>query len=153
MTAKWQRFSVTPPPDFTPAMRQSLGKEVAEFIRQRTEKGLDINGKKWKGPAGKYSDAYKESLDFKNAGKTSKVDLTLSGDMLIALDMISEKKDKIIIGYKNGSEENAKADGNVRGTYGQKKANPSKARNFMGISDKDLDNLIDKVRENYDADT
>jgi phage gpG-like protein len=127
-------------------MREALGREVAEFIRKRSEGGRDKNGKKFV----KYTKEYTQSLDFKNAGKSkNKVDLTLSGDMLIALDLLSHRRGSILIGYENGSEENAKADGNVTGSYGQPKANPSKARDFMGIKDKDLDKLIDKVRENF----
>lgn len=145
MPAKWQKFRIDAPDDFTPSMREALGREVTEFIRKRSESGKDKNNKNFP----KYSKEYKESLDFKNAGKTSKVDLTLSGDMLIALDIISHSRGTILIGYENGSEENAKADGNVRGTYGKKLARSSKARDFMGITTKDLERLTDKVRDNF----
>jgi len=148
MATKWQRFSITPPSDFTPAMRQALGKEVAEFVRQRSESGLNKNNR----PFPKYSKAYKDSLDFKNAGKTSSVDLTLSGDMLADLDVLSNRSDKIIIGYDKTSEENAKADGNVRGTYGQSKPIPGKKRDFMGITNKDLDTITRNVRDRFESD-
>lgn len=134
MTAKWQRFRVDVPDDFSPGMREALGKEVVEFIRRRTESGKDKNDERFI----KYSKAYINSKDFKNAGKSpSKVNLTLSGDMLIALDILSHKSGSVLIGFENGTEENARADGNVQ------------TRDFMGIKDKDLDKLIDKVRENY----
>jgi hypothetical protein len=145
MPAKWQKFRVDAPDDFGPSMREALGREVTEFIRKRSESGRDKNNKKFP----KYSKSYKESLDFKNAGKTSKVDLTLSGDMLIALDIISHKRGSILIGYENGSEENDKADGNVTGSYGKSSPRPSKARDFMGISQSDLEKLTDKVRDNF----
>jgi hypothetical protein len=145
MPAKWQRFRVDAPDDFTPGMREALGREVTEFIRRRSEAGKDKNGKAFP----KYSKSYKESLDFKNAGKTGKVDLTLSGDMLIALDVISHRRGSILIGYENGSEENAKADGNLRGTYGNSKPITGKARDFMGISEAQLNQLIRKVEDNY----
>lgn len=145
MSTKWQRFSVTPPKDFTPAMRDVLGKEVAEFVRQRSESGLNVRNR----PFPKYSKAYKDSLDFTNAGKTSQVDLTLSGDMLIDLDVISNRSDKIIIGYEKGSESNAKADGNNRGTYGKSKPIPGKKREFMGISQVDYNNIVRGVRSRY----
>lgn len=134
MPAKWQRFRLDAPEDFTPGMREALGKEVVEFIRRRTESGKDKNGDKFI----KYSKAYINSKAFKIAGKSpSKVNLTLSGDMLIALDVLSHKSGSVLIGFEKGSEENARADGNVQ------------TRDFMGIGDKDLENLIDKVRDNY----
>lgn len=145
MTAKWQRFRVDAPDDFTPGMREALGREVTEFIRKRSEASRDKNGDKFP----KYSKQYMQSLDFKNAGKTSKVDLTLSGDMLISLDVLSHQRGSVLIGFEKGSEENAKADGNVRGTYGSSTPNPSKARDFMGIDDTDLQRLISKVKENF----
>ena len=148
MATKWQRFSVEPPKDFTPAMRQQLGLEVAEFVRQRSESGLDKNNKAFP----KYSKAYKESLDFNNAGKTSKVDLTLSGDMLIDLDILSNRSDKIVIGYEKGTEENSKADGNVRGTYGKSSPIPGKKRDFMGITKTDYNNIVRGVRSRYGED-
>lgn len=145
MATKWQRFRVDAPDDFTPAMREALGREVTEFIRKRSESGKDKNNRSFP----KYSKSYKDSLDFKNAGKTGKVDLTLSGDMLIALDVLSHTSGSVLIGYENGSEENAKADGNVRGTYGNTKPIPGKKRDFMGITSRDLKSLTDKVRENF----
>lgn len=149
MATKWQRFHIIPPKDFTPEMRLSLGKQVTEFVRQRSENGLNKNNR----PFPKYSKAYENSLDFKNAGKSSQVDLTLSGDMLIDLDVISNRPDKVIIGYKNGTENNAKADGNVRGTYGQSSPIRGKARDFMGITQKDLNQLIKDVRDNFNDDS
>lgn len=134
MAAEHQYFDIEAPNDFTIGMRKALGKEVVEFIRRRTESGKDKNDKRFI----KYSKAYINSKAFKIAGKSpSKVNLTLSGDMLIALDVLSHKEGPISIGFKEGSEENARADGNV------------KKRDFMGIKDKDLNKLIDKVRDNY----
>lgn len=148
MAAKWQKFSITPPQDFTPAMRQVLGKEVTEFIRQRSENGKDKNNVNFK----PYSKEYVKSQDFKNAGKKEgDINLTLSGDMLATLDVLSERSDKIIIGFENHSDENKKADGNVRGTYGKSKPT-GKARDFMGITKKDLDIITRGVRSRYGSD-
>ena len=146
MATKWQRFSVSPPRDFTPAMRMALGREVVEFVRQRSEAGKDKNNRNFPG----YTKGYKQSLDFKNAGKTGKVDLTLTGDMLVDLDVISTRPEKILVGYVNGTESNAIADGNARGTYGKSSPIPGKKRDFMGIAQKDLESLVDKVRDVFE---
>lgn len=90
----------------------------------------------------KYSDEYKKSLDFKIAGKSKAVDLTLSGDMLGALTLLKDSPGKIVVGFERGSEENARADGNIRGTYGQDSPDPSKARDFLGVSKKELKHIL-----------
>lgn len=133
MVAKWQREKIAIDPKYTSDDRIELADRILEFIRSRTEKGKDKKNKSFAG----YSDSYKNSLDFKIAGKSSKVDLTLSGDMLIEMDLLSQKKGQLLIGFENGSEENARADGNITGSYGGS-ANPKKARDFLGITKKDL---------------
>lgn len=85
-----------------------------------------------------YSAAYA-----KRKGSTS-VDLTLSADMFAALKVLSTDPRSILIGFENGSDENAKAEGNQRGTYGQKTPIPGKARPFLGISRSDLETILDK---------
>lgn len=140
MSAKWQRVKVTIPPEYGPTERQAIATEVVDFIVKRSKDGLDKDNKPFKG----YSESYKKSLDFKIAGKSSgDVNLTLSGDMLGALDILNHKKGELIIGYENGSEENGKADGNIRGTYGNSKSVGPK-RDFLGIAKKDLKLILDK---------
>ncbi len=122
--------------------RQKLADLVIEHIFDRSSKGFDKNGK----PFPKYSKEYINSLDFKNAGKTpGRVDLQLSGDMLAALQMLDERPGEIDIGYEKGTEENARAEGNIIGSYGGK-AKASRARDFLGIQSKKLKDLIEYVR-------
>ena len=120
---------------------EDLGADIVEFIRQRTESGKDEDGK----PFPKYSEAYKNSLDFKIAGKSKggTVNLTLSGDMLQALDVLQAKPGEIKIGYNKGDDEAGRAEGNILGSYGGDE-NPSKARRFLGISEKDLNKILKK---------
>jgi hypothetical protein len=121
---------------------EDLGHDIVEFIRQRTESGKDKDGGRFPG----YSKGYKKSLDFKIAGKSNKVNLTLSGDMLQALDVIATKPGEIKIGYEKGSREADRAEGNILGSYGGE-AKKSRARDFLGISDKDLA----KILKNYES--
>ena len=117
--------------------------EIVKFVRERTQrKGLDKNNKKF--PA--YTPGYKKSLDFKIAGKTSKVNLTLSGDMMDLLgDHIKERPGEIEIGYERGDDStNGKVEGNITGSYGQPKGNRSKARDYMGIARSDLRKILAK---------
>jgi hypothetical protein len=144
VATKWQKTTVSVPTDWDPEERHFFGDMLVEYVRQRTEKG--------KGPGGasfpSYSKEYADSLDFKIAGKSkSKVDLTLSGDMLGAMDVLSTKRGKITYGFENGTEENAKADGNIRGTYGQSKPNSKKARKFLPLTKAELQNLMSQFED------
>ena len=117
---------------------------MIEHIVDRTQRGLDKNGRRFP----RYSKEYIKSLDFKNAGKSpSKVDLQLSGDMLAALKLLNDRKGVLTIGFDRGTEENAKAEGNILGSYGRE-PNPSKARDFLGVEAKKLRELVDYVERN-----
>lgn len=147
MAAKHQKIWIDNlPKTFGPAERIAIGKDIVDFIRAHTAKGLDPNkpgNKEFKN--NKYSPEYVKSLDFSIAGKSkSKVNLRLSGDMMADLDLISHKSGAIQIGFQAGTESNAKADGNIRGTYGKKTPDADKARNFLGINKKHLDAIIKK---------
>lgn len=143
MGAQWQKVDIPIPDDLTPSERKELGDLIVETIVKRTQDGKDKDGSRFP----KYSKGYIKSLDFKNAGKSpSKIDLQLSGDMLAALDVLKVSKDTIRVGFARGSDENAKADGNIRGTYGSSSPNSSKARDFLGIKDSELAKLIDFVK-------
>lgn len=138
MAAKWRKVRIKIPDDLSAKDREGLAFDVLEFIRNRTEKGKDKNNRSFK----KYSTAYTESLDFSIAGKSKKPNLKLSGDMLDDMDLLSHKKGSILIGYENGSENNAKADGNITGSYGRPSGNSKHARDFLGITKKDLKKVI-----------
>ena len=76
----------------------------------------------------------------------STVDLTLSAKMLADFNLLSHKKGSVLIGFENGSESNAKAEGNVTGSYGRS-PNKAKARNFLGLPASQLRELIKEVKE------
>jgi hypothetical protein len=139
--AKWQRFALEIPKEYTPVEREAIANEIIEFIIERTrEKKKDKNNKSF--PS--YSKKYKESLDFKIAGKSGSVDLTLSGEMLDSLELISHKNGKLIIGYdKSDTELNGKVEGNILGSYGGKPSD-KKARDFLGIAENDLNKILKK---------
>jgi hypothetical protein len=121
-------------------LRQAVGQEILDIIKEKTESGISWDGKPFK----HYSDVYAESLEFEAAGK-SKGDpnLTLSGDMLGLMDVIEEDKATITIGWSDGSEAE-KAHGHISGNVGVK-------RDFFGLSEKDVKRVRtifeDTVRE------
>lgn len=141
MSTKWQRVSIDLPDSYTLDEIKAIGMDLIDYIVKRAKDGKGKGGKDFK----PYSEAYAKSLDFKIAGKSKNdVNLTLSGDMLGAIDILSASKGKLIIGFENGSQENAKADGNIRGTYGHSKSVGPK-RDFLGLTNDE----IQKIRENY----
>jgi len=143
MPTKWQKIRIDIPNWIRPEDRMKLADDIVEYIRQRTESGFDKNNR----PFPKYSKEYIKSLDFRIAGKGRNVNLTLSGDMLAALDVISQQSDFILVGFENGSEENARADGNITGAYGQPFPIRGKKRDFLGINKKKVWELAEQYRE------
>jgi len=142
--AKQQFFTKKIAKSYTPLQRKLISKEVIDFIVKRTKKGLGINGKPWTGKAARYEPSYKESVNFKAAGKGGKVNLTLSRDMLSAIKDLKSSKGELKIGYDAGTKDNAKAEGNQLGTYGQKTPISGKARPFLDITQKDLKTILSK---------
>jgi len=140
MPAKHQKTTIHLDPEYTKDERLVIGQEIIDFIVKRTqEKNKDKNNNTFPD----YSKEYVKSLDFKIAGKSkSDVNLTLSGDMLAAMQILNDRKGLVTIGFQNGTEENAKADGNIRGTYGQSRGSKKKARDFLGLTQKDLDTIL-----------
>lgn len=117
----------SPPQDAD--FRDAVAQKAIDLILERTKKGRDWQGNKFQ----KYSSVYKKSDDFKIFGKTSAVDLTLSGDMLGLLDKIDDTRDKIALGWDDETE-NAKAANHIQGVTLPK-------RDFFNLNDKELDKL------------
>lgn len=141
MGTKWQRFRVDIPDEYNPSEREALGDIIIEFIRDRVQN--DNTDKKNRALPG-YSKGYLKSLEFKIAGKSKgDVNMTLSGDTLGAMTLLSHQKGSLMIGFENGSFENAKADGNIRGTFGKNKQVAPK-RDFLGLTDGDLKRILDE---------
>lgn len=142
MVAKYIQNKISCPREFSEEQRNTLGQLIIEQIRENCLNGIDANGKSFV----KYSKSYYESLDFEIADKSkNEVNLTLTGDMLASLELISNGDGYIIIGYPEGSEFAGQVEGNQRGTYGRSSPISGKARPFIGIPGKQLKILIAKV--------
>ena len=137
----WMKTKIKIDEEYTKKQREAIAFDIIERIVDRTvNDNVDKDGK----PFPKYSKSYIKSLDFKIAGKTKKVNLTLSGDMLADMQLLSSKKGEITIGFKNGTDNNAKAEGNIKGSYGKSVGDPKKARDFLGLTKGELDILTEK---------
>jgi len=132
------------PKSFDSEEREQIAREVMGYIYERTLKGHSVYNRKWTGKAGEYSENYARQ---KGVGKSGPVDLLLNDEMLRAMQYFKSmsKPGQITIGYKSGSRQEGKAEGNILGTYGKDTPIPGKARPFLDILKKDLDILIKKV--------
>lgn len=143
----WQRVRIELPPDLGPAAREAIGIALRNRMQERAEQGLGVNAS---GTRSKkfpdYNPEYEERKR-KSGRSTANVNLIFDGDMMAALNVISDRPGSVLIGFENGSEENAKAEGNITGSYGRS-PNPSKARNFLGLPKAEINRII---RENKDV--
>ena len=144
--AKEQSFKIEVDHRYGPAAREAIALEVMDFVVQRTQGGEGVNktsdGRVYRKEFPKYSKEYKKSMDFRIAGKSSNVNLTLSGDMLANIRLLRHRAGEITIGYGRGDDDAPKVEGNVTGSYGKPSPNKKKARDFLGIHKEDLGKIL-----------
>ena len=123
------------PKGFSKQERLSIAKDIISYIQDTASSGYSpVDGSKYV----KYTKQYASK-------KGSKfVDLTLSGEMLSAIELLSEKDGELKIGYEAKSEVAGKAEGNQIGSYGQPKPNKDKARPFIGIKPDELKSILNQ---------
>lgn len=134
--------TISIPSGLSTAFKEELGRRIISEIQDRTAQGIDKNSKPFKS----YSKEYKESRDFKTAGKSSNVNLQQTGDMLAELSLIAIGSSSITIGYPVGHEDAGKVEGNVIGSFGKPSGNSSKARDFIGLPNKVVTRLVEEMR-------
>ncbi len=117
------------PTSFSGRKRKQIGDDVVDFIKSRTQSGLDVNNNFFSGYSKEYS-------------KAGKVDLTDSEQMLNNLKLLSHGPGFVRIGFDSGIA-NDKASWN-QNPRGQKSDSP--ARTFVGISTADLTRILDRYR-------
>ena len=121
--------------------RKIIGQEIIDFIIERTQSGKDKRNSAF--PS--YSKSYKDSKEFEIAGKSSKVNLSLSEEMLNSIELLSHSDGEVVVGFnRNDSRNNGVAEGNIKGTYGQASPIPGKKRDFLGITAGDKGEIQDK---------
>ena len=124
----WQKVRIDIPDRFGPADREMIAAEIIEFIVERTRfEGRNKNNR----PFTRYSKEYAKAKGVSR----SDVDLTVSGEMLDELDIISHRKGSILIGYENGTESNDKA------TWAKASDN-GPVRDFLGITKKAVREIV-----------
>jgi len=138
MATRWQRVRIPIPTDLTPFERELVASEIIDHIIERSQDGTGFNK-----DTGRERSFPGYSADYFKSGT---VDLTLNDQMLKAMELLSSSSGSLLIGYRNGTEENAKADGNSRGTYGLPRPIPGKARPFLGLRKGVLNEIVRRVK-------
>lgn len=139
MGADWQKFDVSIPSELDDEDKLALGETIIDYIVKRTQEGKNNRGSSFP----KYSKSYMKSLDFKIAGKTSKVDLTQTKDMLTDIEVLDVGNNKLIIGFEKGSLSNEKADGHITGWQGRSKTK----RPFLGFEGSEKQKLNSIIKK------
>ena len=129
--------------DVDSAKAEAIGQELIDLMIERTtEKSKSVDGRQL--PS--YSKSYKESETFEQYGKTNKVDMTLSGDMLGSIDVL-EAGETVKIGFIDTLQSN-KAYGHMTGMEGHPFLDGKvKARKFFGVGVGAIEDVVAKYRD------
>nr|NIT59752.1 hypothetical protein [Fodinibius sp.]NIV14500.1 hypothetical protein [Fodinibius sp.]NIY28335.1 hypothetical protein [Fodinibius sp.] len=135
------KITVKVPDDLTADQKFNVAIKMLQFIHDRTTEGKNVYGRRWSGKAGEYTDQYAKK---KGTSPSGPVDLTLSREMLGKMQYFKSLsgKGEIVLGFKEGTKVRGKAEGNIRGTYGQPAPIPGKARPFLDILQKDVNRIV-----------
>lgn len=133
MTSPSQSFTVQLPKNLSKSERERVGRGIIAHIKSRTARGLDKDNRPFK----PYSESYKNSVEFKAAGKGPIVNLKLTGEMLEDLQILKQGEGFVTIGF-------TKSGNNSKAFYAKDVRNGS--RMFMGINKRDLDFIIETNR-------
>ena len=136
--AEQQKVTINIPKYLDEDDRASLAEDIIDYITTRTAKGYDKNNRKFK----PYTKEYAE----RKGVSRGDVDLINSTDLLESILLLDSDTGMLVIGYAEGDEINGKAEGNITGSYGQPDPNPAKARDYLGVSRRDLAELISRYR-------
>jgi hypothetical protein len=109
-------------------------------LQERLDSGRGVDGK-----LAPYSQSYKDSASYKIWGKSSTVNMQLSGDMLAAIKELNSSNGKIKIGIDDSTEA-AKAYGHMTGMKGHPTlAGKVPVRNWFGWTDKELEQIATEL--------
>lgn len=113
------------------ALRMAIAQKVIDYIVKRTQEGKDISGKN----LAKYHPDYVASAEFELAGKSkNEVNMTLTGNMLAQLDVLSDSPNTIRIGWEDNEE--------ILKAYNHNTGDTVTKREFFGITNKEAKEVI-----------
>lgn len=126
------------------AFKEALAQAIIDRIVSRTEAGdgMKISSSGQGRPVklyAPYSDEYSDSLEFKAAGKKrNKINMTLTGDMLAAVDVVDTKGNRIKVGVIDDEQIPKAFNHNVGDTVPE--------RPWFGVSKSELREILEDFR-------
>ncbi len=124
-----------------PALKEALGQAIIDRMLARTDKNEAYGGGALKSP---YSKAYQKSLEFKAAGKKAgDVNMTLTGDMLASIDVLSTSGNKIKIGIADELQ--------ILKGFNHQTGDTVPKRAFFGVTKDELKEIGVKFKDDIDA--
>lgn len=130
-----------------PEIREAFLQAAIDLIVKRTQASRDVDNKIF----AKYSKNYQNSLAFKVYGKSSDVNLTLTGDMLGSIDKLDESSSTATIGI-TGDNNILKAFAHITGFQDHPTLEGKvKPRDFFGITDKEIKDLTKEFKPETSA--
>ena len=138
---EWTKRTIKISKKYTATQRKAIAQEVLDYIRDRSADGMGPGNAKW---PGKYSKEYKNSLDYKIAGKSGVINQELSGEMLYTMKQLNNKSGEIKYGFNKNMSAAGKAEGNIRGSYGKKRGSKAKARDFLTLTSDEMKVILNK---------
>jgi hypothetical protein len=121
------------------SIKLEYGRRAIEEIRQNTARSKDKNDSRFES----YSDAYKSSLAYRAFGKSSTVNLELSGQMLSDLEVLGATRTGVQVGFSGGLSER-KAHGHITGARGR-----LPVRDFLGLPPDDEEKLLKETIRSF----
>jgi phage gpG-like protein len=129
-----------------PDLKAQIGQAIIDKIIERTSKGEGRGGS----PLWTYSTSYKESKKFEQYGKSSTVNMELTGSMLDSIDIIKDNGNEIEIGFGGPDKElqNAKAYGHETGMKGHRfLAGKVPKRPFFGLTGDEVKEIKSQFKD------
>jgi hypothetical protein len=120
-------------------LKQQITGSIVDTILKRTEAGKDVNGSAF----AKYSSDYKKSLAFKAFGKSNKVNLELTGQMLGTMDLIDQTENKIIIGWEDDTE--------IKKAYNHNTGDTVPKREFFDLTEEELAKIKAQYKDELES--
>ena len=122
-------------------LRIALAQDIVDKIVANTKAGDDRFGGRLHAP---YSPKYAKSLDFLAYGKNkNKINMTLTGSMLDAIQVQSITDDEITIGFAQTTQ-SEKAHGHITGAVS------GEPRDFFGLPDGQLETIVESYQDEVD---
>jgi len=129
-------------------IKREFGNRAIDRIKERTLAGKDKNNTTFAGakgkPRGRYSDMYKQSLEYAVYGKTDKVNMKLTGQMQASINVTRTTPSGVRIGFISGTQRQ-KAKGHVMGS------GPLPVRDFWGLSKGEQKKILNEVIRDFNA--